>query len=61
MVTYDGLKKMGITQSPRYIRQLVREGRFPRPASGSREQRTPFHWHESDVLEYLKMKAPAKL
>lgn len=60
MVTYDGLKKLGVTQSPHYIRQLVRMGRFPRPTSGGREQRMAFHWRESDILEYLKTKAPAK-
>lgn len=60
MVSYEGLKAMGVAGSPRYIRQLIRMGRFPKPVSGGRAERKAFEWRESDVKAYLKSKSKTR-
>ncbi|MEI9901308.1 MAG: hypothetical protein WDN31_15515 [Hyphomicrobium sp.] len=57
MVTYEGLKALGVDLRPKYIRALVRRGKFPKPATGGRNPKLgPFQWRESDIRTYLKSK-----
>jgi hypothetical protein len=59
MVGYDELKAMGIDVSPYNIRRRAREGRFPKPVSGSRRPGDPFKWDKKDVLAWLKARKPS--
>lgn len=53
LVSYPELKRMGIRFSPKYIRLLVREGKFPKPVEGGREIKLPFKWRREDVLKWI--------
>jgi predicted DNA-binding transcriptional regulator AlpA len=57
MVSYEELKALGVKQSPHRIRQMIREGKFPRPVKGSKGK--VFQWRESDVKSHIKKKTPA--
>lgn len=53
LISYIGLREMGITYSPKYIRSLARIGRFPKPASGGRS-RDPFRWEYDDIANWIQ-------
>ncbi len=57
LISYIGIRELGIAHSPKYIRKLVRKGAFPVPARGGRNMGA-FFWNYDDVVLWLKFKDP---
>jgi predicted DNA-binding transcriptional regulator AlpA len=65
LISYDGLRELGITATPYAIRCRVRKGKFPSPVSGGRGWKkmgdgsmrpNAFQWRRSEVVAWLKRK-----
>lgn len=60
MVSYHDFASMGLNIGHRYVRVLVRTGRFPKPIKGrgidvtaNGGHHTKFYWRKSDIQNYI--------